>query len=128
MKEYYSNRFRWIFNYTRQDFGYRLLKTLCVIFGLPIYAISFVLEMVLTAVNMILSWIPIFGVLVTVICKSLVWLVGRTFYLNVLTDLKAYEEVYPVQLEEGVDEPDSEASEENPEEQNTEKQETDGNE
>ena len=79
MKEYYSERFYWIFNYTRKDFLYCLLKTLCVIVGLPIYAIAFAIEMVFTAINMIFCWIPVLGVVVTVICKSIVWLFGMTF-------------------------------------------------
>ena len=92
MKEYYSERFYWIFNYTRKDFLYCLLKTLCVIIGLPIYAVAFAIEMIFTAINMIFCWIPVLGVVVTVICKSIVWLFGITFYLNILTDLKAYKE------------------------------------
>lgn len=90
MKEYYAERFRWIFNYTSKKFGYCLLKTLCLIFGVPIYAVAFVVEMVFTAINMIFCWIPILGVVVTVICKAMVWLFGMTFYINILTDLKAY--------------------------------------
>ena len=96
MKEYYSERFHWIFNYTSKGFVYCLLKTLCVVFGLPIYAVSFVVEMIFTAINMIFSWIPILGVVVTVICKSIVWLFGMTFYINILTDLKAYKEAHAV--------------------------------
>ena len=92
MKEYYLERLHWIFNYTRKDFGYCLLKTLCVIVGLPLYAVSFVIEMIFTAINMLFCWIPILGVVMTVICKSVVWLFGKTFYVNILTDLKAYKE------------------------------------
>lgn len=99
MKEYYSERFHWIFNYTSNKFGYCLLKTLCLIVGLPIYAVAFVVEMVFTAINMIFCWIPILGVVVTVICKAIVWLFGMTFYVNVLTDLKAYKEARVVQYE-----------------------------
>ena len=96
MKEYYSERFHWIFNYTRKDFGYCLLKTLCVAVGLPIYAVAFAVEMIFTAINMIFCWIPVLGVVVMVICKSLVWLFGMTFYINILTDLKAYKEARTV--------------------------------
>ena len=99
MKEYYSERFHWIFNYTRKDFLYCLLKTLCVVVGLPIYALSFVIEMVFTAINMIFSWIPILNVVVTVICKAIVWLFGMTFYINILTDLKEYKAAHVVQYE-----------------------------
>ena len=99
MKQYYSERFHWIFNYTRRDFLYCLLKTLCVVVGLPVYAVAFVVEMVFTAINMIFSWIPILNVVVTVICKAIVWLFGLTFYINVLTDLKEYKATHAVQYE-----------------------------
>ena len=99
MREYYLERLHWIFNYTKKSFGYCLLKTLCVVIGLPIYAVSFVIEMVFTAINMIFCWIPVLGVVVTVICKAIVWLFGKTFYINILTDLKAYKEAHAVQYE-----------------------------
>ena len=127
MKEYYSERFHWIFNYTRKDFLYCLLKTLCVVFGLPIYAVAFVIEMVFSAINMIFSWIPILNVLVTVICKSIVWLFGMTFYTCILTDLKAYKEAHVVQyeVEDATEElTESEAAEQDIEDGNAEQQET----
>lgn len=99
MKEYYSERFYWIFNYTSKGFGYCLLKTLCLVVGLPIYAVAFVIEMLFTAINMILCWIPILGPIVTVICKAIVWLFGMTFYINVLPDLKAYKEARTLHYE-----------------------------
>ena len=99
MKQYYSERFRWIFNYTRKNFLYCLLKTLCIVIGLPIYAVAFVVEMVFTAINMIFCWIPILGTVVMVICKSIVWLFGMTFYINVLTDLKEFKAARTIQYE-----------------------------
>ena len=113
MKQYYSERFHWIFNYTRRNFLYCLLKTLCVVVGLPVYAVAFVVEMVFTAINMIFSWIPILNVVVTVICKAIVWLFGLTFYINVLTDLKEYKATHVVQyeVEDAEESPDDEASE-----------------
>lgn len=99
MKEYYSERFHWIFNYTKRDFLYCLLKTLCVIVGLPIYAMSFVIEMIFTAINMLFCWIPIINVLVTIICKAIVWLFGLTFYINILTDLKEYNATHAIAYE-----------------------------
>ena len=99
MKEYYSERFHWIFNYTRKGFFYCLLKTLCVVVGLPIYAVSFVVEMLFTAINMIFSWIPILNVVIMVICKAIVWLFGLTFYITILPDLKEYKATRVVQYE-----------------------------
>ena len=121
MKEYYSERFHWIFNYTRKDFLYCLLKTLCVVVGLPIYAVSFVIEMIFTAINMLFCWIPILNVLVTVICKAIVWLFGMTFYINVLTDLKAYKETHTVQydVEDATEELPASESDEQSTAQNT---------
>ena len=125
MKEYYLERFHWIFNYTRKDFLYCLLKTLCVVFGLPIYAVAFVIEMIFTAINMIFCWIPILNVVVTVICKAIVWLFGMTFYISILTDLKAYKEAHVVQyeVEDATDELTvSETAEQEVEEENREQQ------
>ena len=123
MKEYYLERLHWIFNYTRKDFAYCLLKTLCVVVGLPLYAVAFVIEMVFTAINMIFCWIPVLGIVVTVICKSIVWLFGMTFYINILTDLKAYKEAHSVQYEvaDGSDGlPDAETDEQQVEQEETE--------
>ena len=126
MKEYYSERFHWIFNYTRKNFGYCLLKTLCVIVGLPIYAVSFVVEMIFTAINMIFCWIPILGTVVTVICKAIVWLFGMTFYINVLPDLKAYKEAHVVHydVEDADETADKEVVEQTEVEEKAEEQET----
>ena len=90
MKEYYKQRWYWVFNYTSKNFGYGLLKTLCLIVGLPIYSVMFVLEMVLTAINMIFSWIPILNTVVLVICKALMIAFGSTFYICILPDIKKY--------------------------------------
>ena len=59
MKEYYSERFNWIFKYTSKSFFYCLAKTLCITIGLPIYCVMVAVEMVLTFVNMIFAWFPI---------------------------------------------------------------------
>ncbi|MCH5159885.1 MAG: hypothetical protein J1F66_03430 [Clostridiales bacterium] len=126
MKEYYLERFHWIFKYTRKDFLYCLLKTLCVVVGLPIYAAAFVVEMVFTAINMIFSWIPILNVVVMVICKALVWLFGMTFYINILTDLKEYKATRVVQYEvddaadESPESEEAEVAEQEPTEENVE--------
>ena len=125
MKEYYSERFHWIFNYTRKDFAYCLLKTLCVVVGLPIYAVAFVIEMLFTAINMLFSWIPILNVLVTVICKAIVWLFGMTFYINILTDLKEYKatRIVAYEVEDAADElPESAEIAQEPTEENAEEQ------
>lgn len=90
MKEYYLERLHWIFNYTSNNFFYCLFKTLCLIVGIPLYAVMFLVEMVLTFVNMILGWIPIFGMVVTVICKSIVWVTEKSFFICILPDIKTY--------------------------------------
>lgn len=90
MKEYYQARFHWMFNYTKKNFWYCLAKTLCVIVGAPVYAVMFVAEMVLTAVYMIFSWIPVLNVVVGVICKALIFVAGSTFYVSILPDLQEY--------------------------------------
>ena len=92
MKEYYKQRWYWVFNYTSKNFGYCLLKTLCLIVGLPIYSVMFALEMVLTFINMIFSWIPILNTVILVICKALMFVFGSTFYICILTDIKKYKQ------------------------------------
>lgn len=99
MKEYYQQRLYWIFHYSSKKFGYCLAKTLCLIVGVPIYAVCFALEMVLTGVNMIFSWIPILNVVMMVICKSLVTVFGSTFYLCILPDLKEYKAATSTEIE-----------------------------
>lgn len=95
MKEYYSERFRWIFNYTSKNFFYCLLKTLCIIVGLPLYVISVAIEMVFTFVNMIFCWIPIFGMVIGLICKAIIFVFDKTFFICILTDLKRWIIAHP---------------------------------
>ena len=90
MVQHYAERFRWIFKYTNKNFGYCLLKTLCIMVGLPIYLVCFVVEMVLTLVNMIFSLIPIVGLLVMLVCKVLMWVVDKLYYICVLPDIKKF--------------------------------------
>lgn len=90
MKEYYLDRLHWIFSYTSKNFWYCLGKTLCLVIGVPIYAVAFALEMLFTFVNMLFSWIPVLNVVVMVFCKILVWLFGSLFYLCILTDIRQY--------------------------------------
>lgn len=99
MKDYYKQRWHWVFNYTSRNFGYCLLKTLCLIVGLPLYSVAFVLEMVLTGINMMFSWIPILNVVIFVICKSLMVVFGSTFYICILSDVKKYKKLMSEELE-----------------------------
>lgn len=87
MKEYYLERLQWIFRYTSKNFFYCIGKTLCLIVGIPVYAVMFTVEMVLTFVNMIFSVIPILNVVVGVICKAIVFVIDKTFFICILTDL-----------------------------------------
>lgn len=90
MKQYYLERLHWIFNYTSKNFFYCIAKTLCVIVGVPVYAVMFIVEMILTAINMVFSWVPFLNVVITLICKSLIYLADKTFYICILTDIKKY--------------------------------------
>lgn len=111
MKEYYQARFYWMFHYTRKSLGYVLLKSLCVVVGAPIYAVSFVLEMLLTAVYALFAWIPVLNVVVGVVCKALISLVGATFYITVLPDLKEYLKTRAQEVEYEVHDVTDEANE-----------------
>lgn len=93
MKEFYLNRFNWIFNYTSRNFLYVVLKTLCIVVGLPVYCVVFAAEMVLTFVNMLFCWIPVLSMVVTVVCKGVIWLIDKLYYINVLTDLDKFRDV-----------------------------------
>lgn len=90
MKTYYAERFGWIFRYTSKNFFYCILKTFCIIIGLPIYSVAVVLEMLFTVVNMVFCWIPVLNVVITTLCKSIIWLVDKTFYICILTDIKRF--------------------------------------
>lgn len=92
VKEYYLNRFKWIFNYTSNNFFYIIGKTVCLLVGLPIYLAVFAVEMVLTFVNMLFCWIPILSVVVTVICKGTILIIDQLYYICILTDLRNYRE------------------------------------
>ena len=92
MKEYYLARLHWIFNYTNKKWWYYIVKTLCLVVGIPIYTVSFVVEMLLTAINMLFSWIPILNVVIMVICKLLIIVFGATFYICILPDIGLYRE------------------------------------
>lgn len=70
----------------------------------------FAVEMILTGVNMIFSWIPILNVVVTVICKSLIFLTDKTFYICILTDIKKFREAMQVQPEYEVSDADVDSS------------------
>lgn len=105
MKQYYLERLHWIFHYSSKNFFYCVAKTLCLIVGVPIYAVSFAMEMVFTFINMIFSWIPILNVVVMVICKAFIWLFGSTFYICILPDIKQYRVTHKKEVEyEVVDE------------------------
>ena len=92
MKEYYLARLHWIFNYTNTKWWYCIVKTLCIIVGAPIYAVCFVVEMVLTAINMMFSWIPILNMVVMVICKIFITVFGAMFYICILPDIRLYKQ------------------------------------
>ena len=117
MKEYYSNRFRWMFRYTSKNFWYCLGKTLCIVVGAPIYAVCFVAEMLLTFVNMLFCWIPALNVVVGLLCKALIFLFGSAFYICVLTDLKKFSEALPKDVAESEDVSTDDASENDEERQ-----------
>ena len=99
MKQYYLERLHWIFNYTSRNFFYCVGKTLCLIVGIPIYAVMFAIEMILTFINMIFSWIPILNVVVGIICKSLVFLFDKTFFICILTDLGEWKRTHRTEPE-----------------------------
>ena len=90
MMQHYAERFQWIFRYTSKNFGYCILKTLCIIVGLPIYLVCFVVEMALTLINLVFSFVPGLGLVVMLICKLLMWVVDKPYYVCVLTDLKKF--------------------------------------
>ena len=90
MVNHYAERFQWIFKYTSKNFGYCILKTLCIIVGLPIYLVCFVAEMALTLVNLLFSFVPGLGLVVMLVCKMLMWVIDKPYYICVLTDLKRF--------------------------------------
>ncbi len=99
MKQYYMERLNWIFKYTRKNFFYCLLKTLCILIGVPIYAITFIGEMVLTLVYCLFSWIPVLNIVVMVVCKAIIFLLDKPFYLCILPDIRLYTKSMAVEPE-----------------------------
>lgn len=114
MKEYYSERFNWIFKYTSKNFFYCLAKTLCLIVGLPVYCVTVAAEMVLTFVNMLFCWIPILGMVIGVICKSIIYVIDKTFFICILTDLKKWNQAHKQAVEYDVADAEEQAAEECP--------------
>ena len=90
MIQHYAERFQWIFKYTSKNLGYCVLKTLCIIVGLPIYLVCFVAEMALTIANLLFSFIPGLGLVIMLVCKMLMWIIDKPYYICVLTDLKKF--------------------------------------
>lgn len=121
-KQYYAERLNWIFRYTSRNFLYCIAKTLCLIVGVPIYAVMFAVEMVLTFVNMIFCWIPILGMVVGVICKAIIFVVDKAFYICILTDIGKWREAHKSEPEyevaDDVDEPLAESNDVNVDESN----------
>ncbi len=99
MKQYYKLRLHWIFNFTNKNFFYCVAKTLCLLVGIPIYATMFAVEMILTFVNMIFCWIPILNVVVNVICKSIIFVIDKSFYICILPDIKKFKEATKENIE-----------------------------
>lgn len=91
MKEYYLTRLNWIFKYTRNNFFYCILKTLCILIGAPIYAVAFIGEMILTLVYTIFSWIPVLNIVIMIVCKAIIFLLDKPFYICILPDFRAYQ-------------------------------------
>ena len=90
MKEYYLDRLHWIFRYCNGNFWYCLAKTLSLLVGVPLYAVSFVVEMIFTFINMLFAWIPVLNVVVMVVCKAVIALFAWTIYICILPDIGAY--------------------------------------
>ena len=126
MKVYYRQRFYWIFHYTSKNFFYVSAKTLCIAIGLPLYCVAIAAEMILTVVNLLLGWIPALGMLITVICKALIFVVNLPYYICVLPDIREYlkavkaEPEYEVSDEEQQDATDGNDDDGEAEQQNTE--------
>lgn len=101
-------------------------KTLCIAVGLPLYCVAIAAEMILTVVNLLLGWIPALGMLITVICKALIFVVNLPYYICVLPDIREYlkavkaEPEYEVSDEEQQDATDGNNDDGEAEQQNTE--------
>lgn len=118
MREYYAERFNWIFSYTSKSFLYCLAKTLCIIVGLPIYAVCVAAEMVLTFVNMLFCWIPILGMVIGVICKAIIFVINKTFFICILTDINKWKQTHKNEVDyEVADDAEQYAEDANPTEE-----------
>ena len=100
MKNYYLDRLHWIFHYTSKNFGYVVLKTLCLVLGVPTYAVLCIVEMIATFLYAITSFIPVVNVVTFIICRMLLFVCDLGFYVNILPDLKAFKTAHPKKEQE----------------------------
>ncbi len=93
MKGQYLEKFQWLFRYTSKNFAYCLVKSLCLVVGLPLFAISFVAQMALLLVNVALHWIPILNILAMLVAKILRPILDLPFALCIAPDIAEYRNV-----------------------------------
>ncbi len=91
MKDFYLDRLKWIFTYRNNTFFYVLAKTLCLIVGVPVYAVLFIVEILSAVLFSLLRYIPVLNVVFQLVFMLLMAIASLGFLINVLPDLKEYQ-------------------------------------
>lgn len=86
----YGLRIKSILTYSSKKWYYVLLKTLCIIVGLPLYIVLIPLDFLNFLVFCLFSWIPLLKVVFLFLCKIVSTLCGLGYYVGILPDAKEY--------------------------------------
>lgn len=89
-RKYYQRRLRYMFHFSRKSMEYRTVKVLCLIVGVPLATVLFVVEMAATLVYMIFMRIPILNVGMLFVCRLIISICGIGFYISIIPELPEY--------------------------------------
>ncbi|MDD3831129.1 MAG: hypothetical protein PHW00_00470 [Clostridia bacterium] len=88
--QHYRQRFADIFNYTSRKWWYVILKTICIVVGLPLYIVLIPLDLIVFAIYVIFSWIPFVGSIFLIACRILTTLCSVGYYVAICVDAPMY--------------------------------------
>lgn len=89
-RKFYGRRLHYMFRFSRKSMEYRTVKVLCLIVGLPIALVLFVVEMAVALIYMIFMRIPILNVVMLFLCRFLTSVCSVGFYICIIPELPEY--------------------------------------
>lgn len=89
-RKFYGRRLHYVFRFSRKSMEYRTVKVLCLIVGLPIALVLFVVEMAVALIYMIFMRIPILNVVMLFLCRFLTSVCSVGFYICIIPELPEY--------------------------------------